>query len=220
MFNVEDAQVKLLHYTPLDVALEAALVCTSSDDQLENYKGKRDEFLLNLLGQGHESVFEHIVYTFRIENITRALLQELARHRHISLSVKSTRYTLRKEALKNKFALNFKTPIFMAYFSKQQEAYKQLLNALDEMEKTIINAINVGIKNDVVKYFVPEALTTKLIMTVNLRELRHILALRTRHNVLAEFRWLCFELYKALPEDHKFLFSDIAKIFDSKDFGN
>ena len=219
MFNVEDAQVKLLHYTPLDVALEAALVCTSSDDQLENYKGKRDEFLLNLLGQGHESVFEHIVYTFRIENITRALLQELARHRHISLSVKSTRYTLRKEALKNKFALNFKTPIFMAYFSKQQEAYKQLLNALDEMEKTIINAINVGIKNDVVKYFVPEALTTKLIMTVNLRELRHILALRTGYNVLAEFRWLCFELYKALPEDHKFLFSDIAKIFNSKDFG-
>jgi thymidylate synthase (FAD) len=216
LFNVEDAQVKLLHYTPLDVALEAALVCTSSDDQLENYKGKRDEFLLNLLGQGHESVFEHIVYTFRIENITRALLQELARHRHISLSVKSTRYTLRKEALKNKFALNFKTPIFMAYFSKQQEAYKQLLNALDEMEKTIINAINVGIKNDVVKYFVPEALTTKLIMTVNLRELRHILMLRTGHNVLAEFRWLCFELYKALPEDHKFLFSDIAKIFDSK----
>ena len=219
MFNVEDAQVKLLHYTPLDVALEAALVCTSSDDQLENYKGKRDEFLLNLLDQGHESVFEHIVYTFRIENITRALLQELARHRHISLSVKSTRYTLRKEALKNKFALNFKTPIFMAYFSKQQEAYKQLLNALDEMEKTIINAINVGIKNDVVKYFVPEALTTKLIMTVNLRELRHILALRTGHNVLEEFRWLCFELYKALPEDHKFLFSDIAKIFNSKDFG-
>jgi len=219
LFNVEDAQVKLLHYTPLDVALEATLICTSSDDQLENYKGKRDEFLLNLLGQGHESVFEHIVYTFRIENITRALLQELARHRHISLSVKSTRYTLRKEALKNKFALNFKTPIFMAYFSKQQEAYKQLLNALDEMEKTIINAINVGIKNDVVKYFVPEALTTKLIMTVNLRELRHILALRTGHNVLEEFRWLCFELYKALPEDHKFLFSDIAKIFNSKDFG-
>lgn len=219
MFNVKDAQVKLLHYTPLDVALEATLICTSSDDQLENYKGKRDEFLLNLLGQGHESVFEHIVYTFRIENITRALLQELARHRHISLSVKSTRYTLRKEALKNKFALNFKTPIFMAYFSKQQEAYKQLLNALDEMEKTIINAINVGIKNDVVKYFVPEALTTKLIMTVNLRELRHILALRTGHNVLEEFRWLCFELYKALPEDHKFLFSDIAKIFNSKDFG-
>ena len=125
MFNVEDAQVKLLHYTPLDVALEAALVCTSSDDQLENYKGKRDEFLLNLLEQGHESVFEHIVYTFRIENITRALLQELARHRHISLSVKSTRYTLRKEALKNKFALNFKTPIFMAYFSKNS---RKLIN--------------------------------------------------------------------------------------------
>ena len=95
----------------------------------------------------------------------------------------------------------------------------ELLNELEKMEKVIINAINVGIKNDVVKYFVPEALTTKLIMTVNLRELRHILALRTGYNVLAEFRWLCFELYKALPEDHKFLFSDIAKIFNSKDFG-
>ncbi len=45
---------------------------------------------------GNSSTLEHLVYSFYIQDISRALLQELARHRVASLSVKSTRYTLKE----------------------------------------------------------------------------------------------------------------------------
>jgi hypothetical protein len=44
----------------------------------------------------HASILEHVTYNFSIEGISRACLQELARHRMASLSVKSTRYTLKE----------------------------------------------------------------------------------------------------------------------------
>ena len=54
------------------------------------------EVLMRIINAGHESVLEHINLTYSIKGISRALLQELARHRHISLSVESTRHTLKK----------------------------------------------------------------------------------------------------------------------------
>lgn len=41
-----------------------------------------------------EKYEEHISYNFDISEVSRALLQELARHRISSFSVKSSRYTL------------------------------------------------------------------------------------------------------------------------------
>jgi len=42
----------------------------------------------------HESTLEHVSINFLIKNTSRAVLQELARHRIASFSVQSTRYTL------------------------------------------------------------------------------------------------------------------------------
>ena len=41
----------------------------------------------------HESIMEHINFTFSIRGLSRGALQELSRHRLASYSVKSTRYT-------------------------------------------------------------------------------------------------------------------------------
>lgn len=43
----------------------------------------------------HDSITEHVVFQFKIEGISRLCLQELARHRMASPTVKSTRYTLK-----------------------------------------------------------------------------------------------------------------------------
>ncbi len=144
---------------------------------------------------GHESVFEHLTYTFKIKNISRALLQELARHRHISLSVMSTRYALKKELSNNNTSLTFKLPNFSANNQQQVEAYNNLLNVLTKAEEAVINAVDAGIKNDVLKYFIPEALVTKTFLTVNCRELRHIFNLRLGNRALEEFRHLCLNIY-------------------------
>ena len=87
-------EVTLEAYTPIRVALKAGLICTASEDKIEKYDP--EIFLSKLVKAGHESVIEHINYTFTIECVSRALLQELARHRHISLSVQSTRWALNK----------------------------------------------------------------------------------------------------------------------------
>ncbi len=61
----------------------------------------KDKELINRVGNKfkHSSTLEHLNYTFYIQGISRACLQEVARHRHTSPSVKSTRYTLKE--LKN-----------------------------------------------------------------------------------------------------------------------
>ena len=119
-------QVKLLHATPLWVASTAIRKCWASEGKSDtNYKsqeeiytyvcnlskeatsvmdselGDKDKALIERVGNKfkHASTLEHINYSFDIDGISRACLQELARHRMQSLSVKSTRYTL-KELIK------------------------------------------------------------------------------------------------------------------------
>lgn len=73
----------------------AMLMCHANTEKL------KDEapcmFFEKAIKSGHESILEHITLTYEVNNLSRACLQELARHRHISLSVESTRHTLRKK---------------------------------------------------------------------------------------------------------------------------
>lgn len=202
--------VTLKHYTPLNIAVEAALVCTASLDKAATKDPK--QFLTGLLKAGHESIFEHINYTFYIQNITRGLLQELARHRHCSMSVESTRWALHKVVNKVE---GFPTRLGKMYD-------ESLENMPDDKEKLIWNAhkaslhlqdainqmVRAGIPNDVVKPYLQECFYTNLYFTTNARELRHIIALRSAPNVYPEFRLLAFNLKCAVPADHRFMYFD------------
>jgi thymidylate synthase (FAD) len=100
--------VKLLQNSNLAIGEIGARLCYDSLDKSESLKDFRnDDFqipelkdseLLDKLVNAyhHESMAEHIVFTFYINNISRGVLQELARHRIASLSVRSTRYTMSK----------------------------------------------------------------------------------------------------------------------------
>jgi thymidylate synthase (FAD) len=194
-------EVKLIYATPINIALEAGLICTDSEDKIGNYDSK--EFISKLVSQGHESIIEHINYNFRVNEISRAVLQELARHRHISLSVKSTRWALKK--IKDK----------ITFYHPDTKDNNVILNNLDikieEIKELLKEGIESGIPNDILKYYIPESLTTKLILTVNARELRHIFNLRTSDRALREFQVLCMYIYNALPEDHRFMYEDVYK---------
>ena len=90
-------QVTLLHHTPLTVCSNAIRTCWQSFDKSDN-GGEKDRELIDRVGNKfkHASTLEHLAYNFYIKGISRACLQELARHRMTSLSVKSTRYTLKE----------------------------------------------------------------------------------------------------------------------------
>jgi len=189
------------------VALEAGLICTDSEERINQYDVV--EFISKLIKSGHESVIEHIYYNIRISDVSRALLQELARHRHISLSVKSTRWALKKfidkfdkaEVDLSKFQLN----------GNHIDLIMQLNDVSEKLNELLIIAAKSGLPNDILKYYIQESLCTKLMLTVNARELRHIFSLRLNNRALREFQDLCKEIYKALPKEHLFMYSDILE---------
>ena len=168
----------------------------------------------------HASTLEHLTYNFEIKNISRALLQELARHRIASLSVKSTRYTLKELKKEEPFVIPKYTDIgwensVMLTEAKQRASKYVNLVQDDRVNVAILQAlentrylISLGISNDITKYSLVEAYCTDLAWTINARSLQNFLMLRTSKAALWEIRDLANMIYDALPEDHKYLFND------------
>lgn len=149
------------------------------------------EVLSRIIKAGHESVLEHINLTYSVKGLSRACLQEVARHRHISLSVESTRHTLKKQ---------IESPDFLDELSKECFRFA--------VEFVRFADAHPDLPNDELKYYLPEFWPTNLILTVNIRELRHILKLRTAPAALKEFRDLARAMYEAVPEEFKYLLKD------------
>jgi thymidylate synthase (FAD) len=198
----EKAEIELLYYTPINIALYAGLICTDNTDKINNYDPKT--FLSKIIENGHTSVLEHINYTFKISGVSRSLLQEQARHRHISLSVQSTRWAFKKYS---KNAVLYKPSEEIDKLTdKQKIIINKLDNELDNILVLLNSAVNEGIPNDIVKYYIPECLNTEYVLTINARELLLLFELRTSSRALKEFRNLCRSIYDKIPEDHKFMF--------------
>lgn len=200
-------QVELLHYTPLHVCSHAIRTCWNSHSKSD--KGKLDESLIYRVGNinKHKSVLEHLFYNFDIKGISRACLQELARHRMASLSVKSTRYTL-KELNKEESFLplceeNYKRAEKYIMLSSNERVKDQSIKALENLRL----AVKDGIANDIAKYIIPECYKTELVWSINARSLQNFLELRTAKVALKEIRELAYSVYKALPQEHLYLFS-------------
>ena len=153
------------------------------------------EKLARIIKAGHESILEHITLTYSVKGLSRACLQELARHRHISLSVESTRHTLKKY-LQNGEAIESLYQITPFTYHKEFRRFFDWAQNNPEMS------------NDELKYYLPEFWPTNLILTSNIRELRHILTLRTNPAALNEFRVLAYSLYEAVPEEYRYLLED------------
>lgn len=91
--------VEVLHYTPLEVADIAICKCYGNEPHSDSEKVKaRINRVANV--SKHASTIEHLNYSFDIDGISRACLQQLCRHRIASYTVQSTRYVLNK-LLKN-----------------------------------------------------------------------------------------------------------------------
>ena len=192
-------QVKLLTRTGtiqdmVHFAAKAAQTTRGNADK-ELFANDEEELLRKIIKKNHGTILEHIYFTYSIKELSRACLQELARHRHITLSVESTRYTLRKN-------LNDDDFVNTALFNNNYLAKDCLNLLLDIISK------EPDISNDVLKYYIPEFWPTNLIMSSNVRELRYIIDLRSEPNVLQEFQDLARALFDVVPNEFKFLLED------------
>ena len=178
-------------------AAYAMLACHDSTDRLK--EAHPNTFVKRAIKLGHESILEHINLGFEITGLSRACLQELARHRHISLSVESTRHTLKKKLTDREIELSLS--------DRMDEGLKLLIT---NYLKAVIDYVeqHPDVPNDVLKYALPECLSTNLIMTLNARELRHIVKLRSAPAALGEFQVLARQLVEAIPESFRYWVED------------
>lgn len=203
-------EVKLLFHTPLSICVSAGRTCWQSQERGGCYPIPTDEiievdkeFLDRILNKHkHGSVGEHLSYNFVIEGVSRACLQELARHRHASLSVKSSRYTLKELKSEENIRAVASKYIVMSGDKRVDECS---ILALENLQKLLLE----GIANDLAKYAMPECYKTALAWSVNARALQNFLSLRSSKSALWEIRNLAYALFEALPEGHKFLFEGV-----------
>lgn len=201
--------VELLHHTPLEVADIAICKCYGNEPHSDKEKVKaRINRVANV--SKHASTIEHISYSFDIDGISRAVLQELARHRLSSYTVKSSRYTLQELKDEESFIYHNKIPrlgIALKYIVLLDDRDIDYNNcvALEKLRLLLVN----GVPNDKAKYCMPEAYKTSLVMTINARALQNFLELRSSKHALWEIQLLAKAMYEAIPDEHKFLYDNI-----------
>jgi thymidylate synthase (FAD) len=198
-------KVKLLKFTqePEKTCAIAARLCYSYADIDEISKNTTKEKIKTLLSKvissGHSSVLEHALFTFGIEGVSRALLAQLTRHRIASFSVQSQRY------VKFKDGVEFVVP---ETIKKNKNLLKKYNDFLGNAEKLYKEFLNTGIPAEYARYVLPNACATKIIITMNARELRHFFSLRCCNRAQQEMIDMARRMLNLVKKEAPLLFSD------------
>ena len=183
-------EVDLIAFTSAaeEVCGEAAGTCYRSDGE---------KALKAAMSGGHESVLEHAVFTFRIRGVSRVLLAQLTRHRLVSYSVESQRYTNSRD-----------NPVYLPLSIITSNIYEMVETHVEEAERLYAEMLGKGIPKEDARYILPQGVTTNLVMTANARELRHIFSLRCCNRAQTEIRGLAWKMLRLCQEAAPGLFKD------------
>lgn len=180
-----ELHVELLQHNaePEKIAALAAKLCYSGAD-LDDLRQKvssdeQAEFIQKLISMGHFSVLEHVTFTFGIEGVSRALTHQLVRHRLASYSQKSQRYVKAGEWFP------YITPHSI---SDNEEALSIYNKAMEQIAEAYNKLSDLGIPAEDARYVLPNGCETKIIVTMNARELLHFFALRSCNRAQWEIR--------------------------------
>ena len=199
--------VKLINHTPEPEKLvaSAAKLCYSSkadiDSLIQSIDTKEAEkFVEKLMSLGHQSPLEHVTFTFAIEGVSRALLAQLSRHRiGISLSVRSQRYCTED---------NFEvvTPTSIANNAEAKHVFDTTMDVIQAAYNVLIDQYNIP-KEDA-RAILPNACCTRMLVTMNARELLHFFSERCCNRAQAEIRTLAYKMLILCKEVAPALFAN------------
>ncbi|MFW0859808.1 MAG: FAD-dependent thymidylate synthase [Dehalococcoidia bacterium] len=183
----------LLSFTPepeLIVAAAARLSTSSisAGELRQNLSAEQVNSLLErLLSSGHLSPFEHASFTFALDGISRVTSHQLVRHRLASYTQQSQRFVSFNE-------LNFVTPATIMAKEDLKAKYEELIRASHELYRQMLDD---GIPAEDARYVLPNAVETKLVMTMNARELMHACSLR----LCQKAQWEIVELFERIKAE-------------------
>jgi thymidylate synthase (FAD) len=197
-------RVQLLTHTPdpEQVVAAAARLCYSDatiSQLLERAPEQAPKLLRKILDMGHLSVLEHASFTFGIEGISRACSHQLVRHRIASYSQQSQRYVSHDERFEAV------TPASIADRPELAVRFEQHLAATHELYRELLDA---GVPAEDARFVLPNAAATKLVMTMNARELHHFFALRCCRRAQWEIRAMAKEMLRLARRAAPLLFAD------------
>lgn len=211
-------EVKLITYTkePEKVVAMAGKLCYSKVGIEELEKNLSDEkikdFIIKLKSMGHLSPFEHANFTFAIEGISRACSHQLVRHRTGSYSQQSQRYVENKNAV---FVIppSMQGEVMKEYIENLNSIQKNYNNITEELYKTHLNDMILSGVDEVVaspiarklaiedaRYILPNASCTKIIVTMDARNLLHFFEQRCCNRAQWEIRELAKKMLKLVKE--------------------
>ena len=184
---------------PVAVIYAAARQCYSQEFAADIYalrsgKGgvseKEKKFVQRIMSSGHESPLEHVQFTFAVEGVSRALTHQLVRHRIASYSQQSQRYVKESD-------FDFVIPPVIKRNAKLRARYISLMRRIQNTYDFLLAHTPRGKREDAVqdaRFVLPQAAETKIVVTMNARELIHFFQLRTCSRAQWEIRALALRM--------------------------
>lgn len=221
-------KVELLRHTPdpEKTVAAAAKLCYSHSGASELDQDLTDieieKFLTILMNMGHYSPIEHATFTFAIEGVSRVLTHQLVRHRVASFSQQSQRYVSENNfdyIIPPNISQSQKAnEIFIETMDNLQSSYCKLRELIQEDtanrlikegmgEKKAIAAAE-KIANEDARFVLPNACETKIVVSMNARELRHFFNQRCCERAQWEIRELAYQMLKLVKEVAPILFKN------------
>ena len=178
--------VSLIQSTPnpIETIAQIASICYDSNPK------NPIKLVTHLYKNGHHSVFEHIYFTFKIEGISRACSHQLVRHRHCSFTQRSQRYCSEDG---------------FEYVIPHTIDEDDLWINMDAIATWYENYQKDGVPNEDARYILPNACTTDLYLSCNLRELIHICNERLCSRAQWEIRELVQKMVALCPKELHFM---------------
>jgi thymidylate synthase (FAD) len=148
----------------------------------KDVEGHGERFVRSIVNRGHFGLLEHVLLTVRFE-VDRGITHELVRHRHASFAQESSRYC---NYSKGKFGssitvINIDDALendCTMTEDEKYEAWRVWKEGCVEAEKRYMRMLELGCTPQVARGVLPTSLRSEIVMTANLREWRHFLALR------------------------------------------
>ena len=184
----------------MTVALASRLCYSPVGIEALEKRWTRDE-AARLIGKimklGHFSVLEHAGFTFGIEGISRAASHQLVRHRIASYSQQSQRYVKAKEKFE------YVLPGSIAARGDLKKKFTRQMSSAGRLYEEFVAA---GVPAEDARFLLPNAAATKIIVTMNARELRHFFTLRCCQRAQWEIRAVAEEMLGLVRRTASLLF--------------
>ena len=184
--------VILLSHThdPDALVAAAARICYRDVTASELLKGEEKNLsrslIADLFRSGHTSTFEHVSFTFGIDGLSRVASHQLVRHRLASFSQQSQRYV--------KMSPDPEAVIIPPSIQANPEALRLFTESVRKSQETYAQLNALGIPKEDARFILPHGHSTRLVMTMNARELHHFFGLR----LCRRAQWEIHELAKKM----------------------